>query len=172
VTIGKAKRISVIGNSGAGKSTLSKKLGESVGLEVYSIDKIYWLSGWKLRDQNSYNRLHNKWLEKDSWIIEGVGYLNEMLRRISESDTVIFLDVSVDICKERVRNRIKEESISPNLNITSGCVYSEMKDRQMEVIEYFHNDMRPKILEYLSRLSWEKVKIVSDYSELNMGNET
>ncbi len=52
----KAKKISVVGNSGAGKSTFSKELGKALKIEVYSIDKIYWLSGWKLRDQCSFRR--------------------------------------------------------------------------------------------------------------------
>ena len=170
--LSKAKKISVVGNSAAGKSTLSKALGCSLGIEVFSIDRIYWLSGWKLRDHDSYNRLHEKWLGMDSWIIEGVGYWNELERRISESDIVIFLDVPVELCKKKAEIRIKEESLTPNPNITSGCVYGEVKDHQMEVIEYFNSELRSKLSDYLSSLSQEKVKVISSYSELNIDNET
>ena len=163
-----AKKISIIGNSAAGKSTMSERIAVSLGLEVYSVDKIYWLSGWKLRDQDSYIRLHEKWLGMDSWIIEGVGYWNEMERRILKSDAVIFLDVPVELCKKRAEIRIKEESFSPNSNITSGCVYGKVKDRQMEVIENFHRDLRPKIINYLLNFSQEKVQVIRDYSELNI----
>jgi len=163
--------ISVVGNSGAGKSTLSKKLAKSLGIEVYSIDKIYWLPGWKLRDQNSFKTLHEQWLRKDSWIIDGVGYWSEMERRLSESDIVIFLDTPIGLCKERAEIRIKEEKLSPNSNITKGCVYSDVKGLQMEVIENFHAELRPMLIDYLSGLSPDKVRVVNGFSELNIDKQ-
>lgn len=39
--LSKAKKISVIGNSGSGKSTLSKMLGNELGIEVFTVDKVY-----------------------------------------------------------------------------------------------------------------------------------
>ena len=168
----KANKISVVGNSGAGKSTLSKELAKSLGIEVYSIDIIYWQPGWKLRGQDSFKTLHEQWLEKDSWIIEGVGYWGEMERRMSESDIVIFLDVPVDLCKKRAEIRIKDEKISSNPNITEGCMYSDVKELQFEIIDNFHGDLRPKLVKYLSSLNPEKVRVVGNFSELNIDNET
>lgn len=167
-----AKKISVVGNSGAGKSTLSKRLGKCLGLEVCSIDKIYWLSGWRLRAHDSFKTLHDQWLGRDSWIIEGVGYWAELERRIAESDMVIFMDVPIDLCRERAERRIEEEKRTPNPDITAGCVYGDVKELQMEVIESFHTELRPKLVEYLSSLSPEKVKVVGGFSELNVENET
>jgi len=168
VSLAKSKKISVVGNSGAGKSTLSKELSKSLEIEVYSIDKIYWLSEWKLREQGSFKKLHGQWLERDSWIIEGVGYWSEMEHRMSESDMVIFLDTPIELCKERAEIRIKEEKLSPNPNITEGCVYSDVKALQMEVIENFHRELRPKLVNYLARLNPEKVKVISSSMELNL----
>ena len=168
----KAKKISIVGNSGAGKSTLSKKLGQSLGVEVYSIDRIFWLSGWQLRDQGSFNSLHDQWLKLDSWIIEGVGYWSDMERRISESDLVIFMDVPIDICKKQAKMRIREEKTSPNQDITVGCVYGDMEERQMEGIEKFHNKLRPKLVNYLSCFSQGKVRVITSVSELGINNGT
>jgi adenylate kinase family enzyme len=172
VDLAEAKRIAVVGNSGAGKSTLSKMLGKHLGIDVFPIDKIYWLPGWKLRDQKSYKLKHDSWLSRESWIIEGVGYWDEMKERISKSDIVIFLDVPTDLCKKRAEDRITEERLAPNPNITEGCIYGEVKDRQMEVIEYFHNSTRPKLLKLLSNLNHVNVKIINAYSELAIENET
>lgn len=172
MTLGKAKKISVVGNSGAGKSTLSKQLAKCLGIDVYTIDKIYWLSGWKLRDQDSYKKLHEQWLERDSWIIEGVGYWAEMERRITESDVVIFLDVPINLCRERAETRIKKEKLSPNPDITAGCVYGDVKGRQREVIDSFHNELRPKLVQLLSGFGSKKVRVVGNFSELNIENET
>ena len=168
MNLAKVKRISVVGNSGAGKSTLSNKLGRSLGLEVFSIDKIYWLPGWNVRDEVSYKEIHEKWIKLHSWIIDGVGYWEEMEHRIAKSNMVIFLDAPVALCKERAETRIKEEELYPNPNITEGCVYGEVIDLQMKVIENFHNELRPKLVNYLSRLNPEKVKVIGSIEELNI----
>ncbi len=165
-----AKKISIVGNSGAGKSTFARELGKVLKIEVYSIDKIYWLPGWKLSDQDSFERRHSEWLEKDSWIIEGIGYWGEMEKRISKSDIVIFLDVPVELCKKRAEIRIKEEMKYPNKNITKGCVYSNVKELQMETIINFHSSLRPKLVNYLSSINSGKLKIVSDPKELQYEN--
>ena len=160
--LSKSKKISVVGNSGAGKSTFSHKLGLSLGLDVFSIDKIYWLAGWRLQDPVVFKRLHDNWLHRDSWIIDGVGYWAEMTRRIVESDCVIFLDVPMGVCKARAETRIEQERLSENIHITAGCAYRDVKALQMEVIERFHNELRPRLLEYLSGFSPEKIRVISD----------
>lgn len=167
-----AKKISIVGNSGAGKSTLSKKLGKVLGIDVYPVDKIYWLSGWELRNEESFNTTHEKWMNKSSWIIEGVGYWDEMEKRISRSDLTIFLDVPASLCKERAELRIEKEMLSPNKDITAGCVYGKVRNRQMEIIDYFNETLRPRLVAILSGLSNEKVLIINSYSDLDIENET
>lgn len=92
------KKISVIGNSGAGKSTLSQQLRARLGIEVFSIDKIFWLPRWQMRDHESFKSLHDKWLQSESWIIEGVGYWSQVEQRLTESGIVIFVDAPVSLC--------------------------------------------------------------------------
>lgn len=168
----KAKKISVVGNSGAGKSTLSKRLGKQLGIDVFSIDQIYWLSGWDLRDKKSYKSIHDTWLNQESWIIEGVGYWEEMEERLSRSDLVIFMDVSIDLCKARAESRIAEERLAPNPDIAEGCRYGDVKDRQMEVIEYFHNSLRPKLVEYFAKPNHNNIKVINKYADLSFKSET
>jgi len=168
----KIKKISIIGNSAAGKSTLSNELGERLKLNIFSIDKAFWLPGWTLRDEVSFKKIHDQWLSLDSWIIEGVGYWESMVDRITKSDRVIFLDVPASVCKAQAEKRIKEEKIFPNPNIIRGCVYSKVRDRQMKVIDNFHNDLRPRILELLSNLGTNRAEIISSIKELNIVRET
>lgn len=166
----KAKKICVIGNSGAGKSTFSNKLSVALAKDVFTIDKIYWLPGWSLRDRKSYIRLHDKWLRLDSWIIDGVGYWDKMEQRIDESDVVIFLDMPVSHCKQRALVRIQEEQLAPNLNITAGCVYNEAEDMQMGAIDIFHDELRPRLLNYFSNLNSGKVLTINSSEQLNIFN--
>lgn len=167
-----AKEISVIGNSAAGKSTLSNKLGRMLEREVFSIDKIYWRAGWEHVPQASFKKLHDKWLAQNTWIIDGVGYWKEMVCRIMASDLVIFLDTPLALCKERAQKRMRAEQLAPNDNITADCVYGDVKDLQMNVIDNFHTKSRPKIMNYLSDLNPEKIRIVCSLDELNIENKT
>lgn len=125
------KKIAVVGNSGAGKSTLSKKLGQTLGIDVFTIDKIYWEPGWKIREQEEFRKLHDLWLENESWIIDGIGYWEEMALRIRESDLVIFLNVPVDVCRERAKQRIDHERIEPNPDVAPGCAYGDVEALQI-----------------------------------------
>lgn len=161
-------KISVVGNSAAGKSTLSRKLGTLLGKEVYSIDKILWLPGWKQRDAESFKALHNEWISTDSWIIDGVGHWDEMELRMSLSDLVIFFDSPVSLCKERARIRIDAEGLSPNQDITTGCIYGEVQQKQMNVIEQFHRELRPRLVSYLAMLDPIKVRVITSLEELEI----
>ncbi|GEM_PF-2867109 len=160
------KRVSIVGNSAAGKSTLSRKIGEVLHLEIFTIDKIYWMPGWKLREQTSYQALHEKWISNDRWLIDGVGYWDALEKRLSASDLVIYYDVPVSICIQRAKQRIVDEKNSPNLDIVAGCLYQEVRDLQMDVIKCFEAETRPKLLELLDGLDPGKKRI------LKYGEET
>jgi adenylate kinase family enzyme len=166
----KAKKISVVGNSGSGKSTLSRMLGEKIGVEVFTVDKAYWQQGWNLRPHEEYKKIHDAWLNSDSWIIDGVGYWKEMQQRLLQSDVVIFLDVPMDICTERAEKRIEAEKYAPNQDITVGCIYGEVQKRQMEVIKHFHESLRPKLVSFLAGLGSGRVQTVRSNDDLNIGN--
>jgi adenylate kinase family enzyme len=170
LNLAKAKKISVVGNSGSGKSTLSRLLGKKLGLEVFTVDKVYWQPGWNLRPHEEYQVIHDAWLNSDSWIIDGIGYWEEMQQRLIQSDVVIFLDVSEDVCVERAEKRIEAERYSPNKDIAVGCIYGEVRNRQMEVIKHFHESLRPKLISFLSGLESGKVVTVCSYEELNIEN--
>jgi len=45
IALGSAKRIALMGCIGAGKSTLARLLGEQLGLEVFHLDRMWWLGG-------------------------------------------------------------------------------------------------------------------------------
>ncbi len=167
----KCKKIALIGNSAAGKSTLSNFLGNALKLNVFTIDKIFWLPGWELRDENAFRKLHREWVNQESWLIDGVGYWEEMEYRMTRADIVLFLDVPIAICKERAEIRINNEQMAPNPDITTGCVYANVKKLQMEAIDNFHNTLRPKILHYLSSMKPDKVRIINGLDELNLENK-
>lgn len=95
-----------------------------------------------------------------------------MQPRLLQSDVVIFLDVPEDTCTGRAEIRIEAEQYSPNQDIAAGCIYGEVRERQMEVIKYFHESLRPKLINLLSELGGERVVTICSYDDVTLGCET
>ena len=91
-----------------------------------------------------------------------------MERRINESDIIIFLDMPVSLCKKRAAARILEDQLTPDHNIAVGCAYSEVEDMQMDAIDIFHNELRPRLLRYISRLNSEKLIVINSGEQLEL----
>ncbi|NHJ40948.1 MAG: hypothetical protein FK731_13035 [Asgard group archaeon] len=151
------KRIAIIGNSGAGKSYLAIILANELSIPVYHIDKILWKPNWVRTPEKEFIKKHNAIVEKDTWILDGVGYKSTFDYRFEKADAIIFLDVSPEICFENAKKRMQEDILRPNPYVTENCPYSyELKDLQLEVINSFHTEFRPFILEKIAR--YEKNK--------------
>jgi adenylate kinase family enzyme len=161
-------RISIVGNSSLGKSTLARKMGGKLDIEIFTVDKIYWLPGWKQREQSSFKALHDNWLFRDRWIIDGVGYWEELENRLNHSDLIIYLIIPVSVCKQRAENRINEEKIKPNQDIIEGCCYRNVRDLQMRTIENFEVELKPSIMKLIESLKSVKVRIISNKDELHL----
>ena len=138
-------KICIVGNSGAGKSVLAGKLAGRLAIPLFTVDKIYWQPGWVLRDEAAFNRIHDKWLENDAWLIDGVGYWQALEKRFSQADRIVFLDFPVDVCLERAIKRIEDEEKMPNPDIVKGCRYGDVCSLQIRTIKVFHDTHRPRL---------------------------
>jgi len=105
------KKIIIIGNSGSGENWLGKKLASVLDISHISLDNIFWEPG-------GYNRKRNESdVEADiykiqhsvTWIVEGVfGHIVEPL--IDFADTLIYVNLSWDECRNNLLNRGSESS--------------------------------------------------------------
>src|SRR5580704_11594133 len=86
-------RIVVIGNAGGGKSTLARKLAERRGLRHFEIDRVLWQDGWALTPEDVYARQHRDIIERDEWVIDGLGRQNSIAERIARATEVILIDM-------------------------------------------------------------------------------
>ncbi len=151
------KKIVVIGNSASGKSTLSMKIKELTNIPVFHLDKILWKKGWERTPEDEFRAKQTEILNQDKWIIDGVAYKSTIEERFSSSDTIIYLDTPLEICKERAKTRMEEDLIRPNPYVNEGCPYPlELIKEQNKVIERFHNEYRKYSLNLLEKFKDSK----------------
>ncbi len=98
------QRVAIIGSCGAGKTTLAKSLGERLDLPVIHLDAHYWQPGWQATDADEWQKIQQKLVKGDRWIIDG-NYGSTMDIRLTAADTIVWLDFSRYLCLWRVFKR-------------------------------------------------------------------
>ncbi len=91
------KKVAVFGNTGAGKSTTSKKLAEITHLPLHVLDTIKFQPGGVELPHDQYLAIHNQLLAHDEWIIDGFGCLASTWERLSQADTLVYIDLPISV---------------------------------------------------------------------------
>ena len=142
------KKIIVIGCPGSGKSTFSRELHKITDIPLFHLDMLYWNADKTTVGKEVFRKRLCEILKKDEWIIDG-NYGATMELRLSECDTVIFLDYPTDICLDGIRERRgKPRSDMP---------WFETDGEDAEFIEFIKNynsQSRPKVIELLDKYSY------------------
>jgi adenylate kinase family enzyme len=146
------QRIAICGNSGSGKSTFAEELGSVSGLPVLHLDLLQFQPGWKKTPEAEFDKIHNGWLQKPDWIIEGVGDWQPLKKRFEAADTIIYLDFPIEYCLQKAQERLEKDCISPNPFVPENSPYAAKADKQEEVIRFFQKEWRPKILRLMESL--------------------
>lgn len=69
----KYKKIYIIGISGSGKTYLANKLSKKLKIDHLDLDDIFWISKYdKKRTDVECEKILKKYINKDSWIVDGV----------------------------------------------------------------------------------------------------
>lgn len=98
------KRIMVIGCPGSGKSTFSRELHRITGIPLFHLDMMNWNTDRTTVDKSVFRERLLNTIQKSEWIIDG-NYGSTIELRLQACDTVIFLDYSLDICLNGVKER-------------------------------------------------------------------
>ena len=114
------RRVTIIGQPGSGKSTLARALGERIYLPVHHMDHIHWKSGWQARTQEEKARLVDQIIARDAWIFEGNNTATSA-RRLSRSDTLIWLDLPILLRLFRVTQRSLRYFGQARPDLPEGC---------------------------------------------------
>lgn len=152
------KKIILIGSGGSGKSTLARKLGESLEIDVYHLDALFWRPNWKGVSKDEQRKVQNDLVIKPEWIIDG-NYGGTMDIRLNAADTVIFLDIHRTICVYRATKRMLRYRNKTRPDMAEGC--EERFDLDFfKWIWNYPKTKRPEILKKLKQLSSDKKIIV------------
>jgi adenylate kinase family enzyme len=87
------RKVAAFGNTGGGKSTLAKRLAEVTGLPLYPLDKIQFRAGGDQVPPAEYLKLHAELLQRDRWVIDGLGCLVSTWERFAAADTLVYIDL-------------------------------------------------------------------------------
>ena len=132
-------RVMVIGSGGAGKTTVARRIAAATGLPLVHLDRLFWQPGWVRTPTDEWQRIVEKLVAGDRWVIDG-NYGGTMALRLAFADTVVFLDV-------------------PRLRCVTRIVKRALVNRRRT-----HDDMTPGCPE---RVTWEFLRWVWDYPTLH-----
>ena len=157
---GYMKKIMVIGCPGSGKSTFSRALHTLTGIPLFHLDMMNWNSDRTTVDKAVFLERLSDTIQKDEWIIDG-NYGSTIELRLQACDTVIFLDYSVDVCLDGIKQRRgKARTDMP---------WIEGEDEEdaefIEFIKNYNSQSRPKVMELLGKYSNKHIYIFKSRSE-------
>ena len=112
------RRVVVVGSYGAGKTTLARRLGALLGLEVFHLDALRWLPGWRLRPQPEWDALLARIVAGEAWIVDG-NFERTLEPRLRRADTVVVLDFPPLLALARVLRR--RLSRAARVDLAEGC---------------------------------------------------
>ncbi|MCT7971352.1 hypothetical protein [Laspinema olomoucense] len=104
------KKIAIIGPKGSGKTTLAHHLCSIVNVEVIHADAILAQAAESVTMESPSKSRLESYLQQPAWIIEGNGdptnpdFIYE--RRFAAADTIIWLDLSQNVCLWRRLKRV------------------------------------------------------------------
>lgn len=115
-------KIAIIGYSGSGKSTLARKLADYYKIPVLFLDTIQFLPNWVERDRDEGRSLVERFMDNDSWIIDGNynGFLQK--ERLEQADKIIFMNFSRINCLYRAMKRYFMNRNTTRESMANGCI--------------------------------------------------
>ncbi|MDC7955139.1 AAA family ATPase [Fusobacterium simiae] len=158
-------KIHIIGCSGTGKTFFAKKLSEKYNIPHYDLDDIYWDNssqeyGIKTSVEKR-DKLLQKILEKNNWIIEGIYY--KWLEQSFKNANIIYI---LDLPKYIYKFRIIKRFIKRKLKLETGK--KETLKSLLDLLRWtdkFKSENMKEIIKIIERYK-EKVYFIKNKNDL------
>jgi adenylate kinase family enzyme len=144
-------RVAVIGNAGGGKSTLCRAFSAAHGLPLHTIDAIQWRPGWEMVPEADYDRAHDAILDEARWIIDGVGTLASVERRLAAADTIVFVDHPILLHYWWATKRQFKALFADRPDGPEGYPMVPVTFRLYRMMWWLHSELRPKLVETIEK---------------------
>ncbi len=152
------KKIIVIGCPGSGKSTFSRALHKITGVPLFHLDRMFWNADKTTVEKAVFYERLSETLQKSEWIIDG-NYASTMELRMQVCDTVIFLDYSLEVCLDGVKERKgKARSDMPWIETEEDEVF-------FAFIKNYNAQNRPQVMELLNKYAHKNILIFKNRGE-------
>lgn len=152
------KKIIVIGCPGSGKSTFSRALHKITGVPLFHLDRMSWNADKTTVEKAVFYERLSETLQKSEWIIDG-NYASTMELRMQVCDTVIFLDYSLEVCLDGVKERKgKARSDMP-------WIETEEDEAFFAFIKKYNAQNRPQVMELLNKYAHKNILIFKNRGE-------
>lgn len=156
-------RIMVIGCPGSGKSTFSKALHKTTGIPLFHLDMMYWNADRTTVDKAVFRERLLNTIQKNEWIIDG-NYGSTIELRLQACDTVVFLDYSLDVCL----NGIKERRGKARTDMPWVENEDEEDSEFIEFIKNYNSQSRRKIMDLLNKYSHKDIYIFKNRKDADV----
>lgn len=104
-TLGRFKRINVVGTSGSGKSTFARELALLLNLPYVEMDRLFWKPNWQeTSDEEFFLKIRDA-TSAESWVLDG-NYTRTIPEKWKHVQLVIWLDFSFPRTVFRVTSRV------------------------------------------------------------------
>lgn len=154
------RKISIIGAGGSGKTYLAEKLGEKLGIKVYSLNKIRH-NPQKPMSREEFEQFQRHIIETcDEFIFDG-NYKSTLDLRLNNSDTIIFLDFSpgFNLGRSVKKNITVKTSDDPKIKSDHTA---KLNVGYIRWLANYDKEERVEILKKLNELKLEKRIIIID----------
>ena len=141
------KKIMIVGSAGSGKSTLAKELRDILDFEVVHLDAKFHKANWNPITKKEQIPIHNKIMEKNTWIIDG-NWTATINKRIKESDIVIYLNFNLFVCLYRITKRFKMNKGTVRDDSAEGC-FEKLDFEFINYVIKYHLFKKRKVKKFL-----------------------
>ncbi len=155
----KFNKILVIGSPGAGKSTFARKLSKKLNIPLFHLDLIWHKPDKTTISREEFDRELNKILIDDKWIIDG-HYGRTLEKRILACQTVLLLDLPLEICLQGICSRIGQPR--PDMPWQE----SEFDPEFKEYVINFQTEELPKAYSLLEKYKNKNIIVFNSHKEL------